>query len=97
MGGIMKRTKHSFLFSIIVTMFVFFCIMSIVKLQIEVNSQTAENQSLKEENEHIKYEIDQYNNDLETPKDKEYYEEKAREKLNLRLPEEIIFYNDLIN
>ncbi len=93
----MKRTKHSFLFSIIVTMFVFFCIMSIVKLQIEVNSQTAENQSLKEENEHIKYEIDQYNNDLETPKDKEYYEEKAREKLNLRLPEEIIFYNDLIN
>ena len=93
----MKRTKHSFLFSIIVTMFVFFCIMSIVKLQIEVNSQTAENQALKEENEHIKYEIDQYNNDLETPKDKEYYEEKAREKLNLRLPEEIIFYNDLIN
>ena len=93
----MKRTKHSFLFSIIVTMFVFFCIMSIVKLQIEVNSQTADNQSLKEENEHIKYEIDQYNNDLETPKDKEYYEEKAREKLNLRLPEEIIFYNDLIN
>lgn len=93
----MKRTKHSFLFSIIVTMFVFFCIMSIVKLQIEVNSLTAENQSLKEENEHIKYEIDQYNNDLETPKDKEYYEEKAREKLNLRLPEEIIFYNDLIN
>ena len=93
----MKRTKHSFLFSIIVTMFVFFCIMSIVKLQIEVNSQNAQNQSLKEENEHIKYEIDQYNNDLETPKDREYYEEKARDKLNLRLPEEIIFYNDLIN
>ncbi len=93
----MKRTKHSFLFSIIVTMFVFFCIMSIVKLQIEVNSQTAQNQSLKEENEHIRYEIDQYQNDLDTPKDKEYYEEKAREKLNLRLPEEIIFYNDLIN
>ena len=93
----MKRTKHSFLFSIIVTMFVFFCIMSIVKLQIEVNSQTAQNQALIEENEHIRYEIDQYNNDLENPKDREYYEEKAREKLNLRLPEEIIFYNDLIN
>ena len=32
----MKRTKHSFLLSIIVSMFVFFCVMSIVKLQIEI-------------------------------------------------------------
>ncbi len=93
----MKRTKHSFLFSIIVTMFVFFCIMSIIKLQIEVNSQNAQNQDLREEIDHLNYEIDQYGNDLENPKDREYYEEKAREKLNLRLPEEIIFYNDLIN
>ena len=93
----MKRSKHSFLFSIIVTMFVFFCIMSIIKLQIEVNSQNAQNQDLREEIDHLNYEIDQYGNDLENPKDREYYEEKAREKLNLRLPEEIIFYNDLIN
>jgi len=93
----MKRTKHSFLFSIIVSMFVFFCIMSIIKLQIEVNAQNSKNQTLKDEIEHISYEIDQYGNDLETPKDREYYEEKARDKLNLRLPEEIIFYNDLIN
>ena len=70
--------------------------MSIVKLQIEINTQTAENQALEEENEHIRYEIDQYNNDLDAPKDEDYYEKKARDKLNLRLPEEIIFYNDLI-
>ena len=93
----MKRTKHSFLFTVIVTMFVFFCVMSIVKLQIEINTQSAANQNLREENDHLKYEIDQFNNDLSAEKDDDYYEEKAREKLNLRLPEEIIFYNDLIN
>jgi len=71
--------------------------MSIVKLQIEINKQTSSNEAQREENEHIRYEIDRYQNDLASPKDDEYYEEKAREKLNLRLPEEIIFYNDLIN
>ncbi len=93
----MRRTKHSFLFSIIVAMFVLFCVMSIVKLQIDINTQSAANNVLREENDHIRYEIDEYKNDLDSPKDDEYYEEKAREKLNLRLPEEIIFYNDLIN
>ena len=93
----MRRTKHSFLFSVIVTMFVFLCVMSIVKLQIEINTQSSRNVALNEEIEHLKYEIDQFNNELSMPKDDEYYQEKAREKLNLRLPEEIIFYNDLIN
>ena len=93
----MKRTKHSFLFTVIVTMFVFFCVMSIVKLQIEINTQTAANRDIQAQNDHLRYEIDQYNNDLSAEKDDEYYEEKAGEKLNLRLPEEIIFYNDLIN
>jgi len=93
----MKKAKHSLIFNIIVIMFVFFCVMSIVKLQIEINKQSSQNEAQRAENEHIRYEIDQFNNDLASPKDDDYYEEKAREKLNLRLPEEIIFYNDLIN
>ena len=93
----MKRVKHSFIFTTIVVMFVFFCVMSIIKLQIEVNTRTLQNQTIKEEIEDIKYEIDEYNNDLSLEKDDDYYVKKGREKLNLRLPEEIIFYNDLIN
>ena len=93
----MKKNKHSLIFNLIVTMFVFLCVMTIVKLQIEINKQSAKNETQREENEQLRYEIDQYNNDLSSPKDDEYYEQKAREKLNLRLPEEIIFYNDLIN
>lgn len=93
----MRRSKHSLIFNIVVTMFVFLCVMSIVKLQIEINRQNVENEAIIKENQQIQYDIDQYKNDLNTPKDEAYYERKAREKLNLRLPEEIIFYNDLIN
>ena len=93
----MKRSRHSLLFNMIVVLFVFFCAMTIIKLQIEINAQSAKNDAQRLENEQLKYEIDEYKNDLATPKDDDYYEKKAREKLNLRLPEEIIFYNDLIN
>ena len=93
----MKKKKHSFIFNIIVTMFIFFCVMSIVKLEIEINKQSSQNQQLTEEIKKLEYEIDEYKNDLTVEKNDEYYEQKAREKLNLRLPEEIIFYNDLIN
>lgn len=93
----MKRRRHSFLLSIIVVMFVFFCVMTIIKLEIEINKQTDTNEALSEEIENLKYDNDELRNDLEAPKDDEYYEKKAREKLNRRLPEEIIFYNDLQN
>ena len=44
-----------------------------------------------------KDEIDRYENELSMPMDDEYIKDLARDKLNLRLPEEIIFYNDLID
>ena len=93
----MKKTRHSLLFNIIVVLFVFFCAMTIIKLQIEINAQGAKNNAQRQENDELRYEIDGYKDDLASPKDEGYYEKKAREKLNLRLPEEIIFYNDLIN
>ena len=93
----MKKTRHSLLFNVIVVLFVFFCAMTIIKLQIEINAQGAKNNAQRAENEELRYEIDGYKDDLASPKDDDYYEKKAREKLNLRLPEEIIFYNDLIN
>ncbi len=78
--------------------FVFFlCAFSIVKMQIETNRLENEKFELSQKNEEIQDEIDLLNRTLEQPKDEEYYESKAREKLNLRLPEEVVFYNDLVN
>ena len=90
-----KRT--GFIFNVVVALFAFFCILSVIKMQIEINRLKAEEELLIPEIQEIKDENDKYNNILNTPMDQDYYEEKAREKLNLRLPEEIIFYNDLIN
>jgi len=90
-----KRT--GFIFNVVVVLFAFFCALSVIKMQIEINRLKAEEELLIPEIQTIKDENDKYNNILNTPMDQDYYEEKAREKLNLRLPEEIIFYNDLIN
>lgn len=82
---------------IILALIVCFCAFFIVKMQIETNRLENEKYELERENEEIRDEIDLLNKTLDEPKDEEYYESKAREKLNLRLPEEVIFYNDLIN
>ncbi len=93
----MRRKRHSMIANVFLALLVVFSVITVVKLEVESNRQSAKNRALKEEIASLEYEIDSYKNDLDSPKDDEYYEEKARDKLNLRLPEEIIFYNDLIN
>lgn len=91
------KKRSSFIFNTVVVLFVLFCALTVIKMQIEINRLKSEEQILISENEALRDENDRYNSIISTPMDEEYYEEKAREKLNLRLPEEIIFYNDLIN
>lgn len=93
----MKRVSQSFLFKIVVIMFIFFCVLTVVKLQIEINEISYQKEEILLQNEKIQDQIDEINSNLSEPKDQAYYEDMARDKLNLRLPEEIIFYNDLIN
>lgn len=47
--------------------------------------------------EDVQGNIDELQNRLDTPFDKEYIIALAKEKLGYCLPDEIIFYNDLIN
>ena len=89
--------KGRFIVTTLMVLFVFLCAFSIVKMQFEINRLENEKIEIMARNEEISDEIDRLNNSLEKPKDDAYYESKAREKLNLRLPEEVIFYNDLIN
>ncbi len=92
----MKR-RGNFVLNLVIVLFAVFCVLSIVKMQIEINRLEAEEALLIPEIEEIRDENDRYKDILNTPMDQDYYQDKAREKLNLRLPEEIIFYNDLIN
>lgn len=79
--------------------FVAFIIMvvTLVGVQIEYNQLEEERDKLLLELEDIQGEVDELQNKLDTPFDEEYIIALAKEKLGYCLPEEIIFYNDLIN
>lgn len=72
------------------------CIISIVSLQFKYNSLKARRNALKEEIAAAQERVDVLQEALETPFDDDYVIKIAREKLNYRLPEEIVFYNDLV-
>ncbi len=72
-------------------------IVTLVTVQIEYNQLEEEQAALLENIDEIQGEVDELQNKLDTPFDAEYIIALAKEKLGYCLPEEIIFYNDLIN
>lgn len=93
----MKKPRTNFIFAVLIVAFVSFCLISIIKLNIASNEKYNQRDQLEQNIVRLRDEIDEYTYELDIPMDDEYIKDKAREKLNLRLPEEIIFYNDLIN
>lgn len=93
----MKKPRTNLIFAVLIVAFVSFCLISIIKLNIASNVKYNQRDQLQENIVALQDEIDEYTYELNIPMDDEYVKDKAREKLNLRLPEEIIFYNDLIN
>lgn len=76
-------------------MFIVFCTVTIVKMQFEFNSLKEDKAEIEDQIKAYELKIDELQARLEEDFDTEYIMRIAREKLNFRLPEEIIFYNDL--
>ena len=93
----MKKPRTNFIFAVLIVAFVSFCLLSIIKLNIASNEKYNEKAELESNITALKDEVDGYTYELDIPMDEDYIKEQARDKLNLRLPEEIVFYNDLIN
>ncbi len=72
-------------------------IVTLVSVQIRHNELTEERDRLNERIEEVQGNIDEIQNKLDTPFDNEYIIALAKEKLGYCLPDEIIFYNDLIS
>ena len=72
-----------------------FAVVSIVYLQLTINEERTKRDTLKAEVVALEEERDELKNQIDAPMDEEYIIDIAKEKLNLRLPEEIIFYNNL--
>ncbi len=93
----MNRIKDNVFFKLALCVLVVFCVVTIVTLQLRYNNLKQQRDVLLSEIEAANERIDAVEAALTTPFDHEYVIKIAREKLNLRLPEEIVFYNDLVD
>ena len=92
----MHRWKNSGFFRVMIFAMMIVGVVSIVKLQLEYNSLKVRRDALIMEIENTGERIEMLQSSLDMPFDDEYIIKIAREKLNLRLPEEIVYYNNLI-
>ena len=92
----MQKWKNSGFFRVLVFAMIIIGIVSVVKLQLEYNSLKVRRDALAAEIQATAERIEILETTLDAPFDDEYIIKIAREKLNLRLPEEIVYYNNLI-
>jgi len=88
--------KNNLFIRIAALVFFAFCLVTIIKQQFEFNSIKDEQTQLEEKIEEYADRIEALQEEIEKPFDEKYIKKYAREKLNYRMPEEILFYNDLI-
>lgn len=93
---VLHRWKNSGFFRVMIFAMMIVGVVSIVKLQLEYNSLKVRRDALITEIENTGERIEMLQSSLDMPFDDEYIIKIAREKLNLRLPEEIVYYNNLI-
>lgn len=79
-----------------VAVFMIAAVVLIVKLQFDANSLAAQRDQLQEEIIKNEEKLAELKNHLNSPFNEDYIIEVARKKLNMRLPEEIVFFNDLL-
>lgn len=75
--------------------FICFCAVSLIQISVQYNGMVGEQNELREKIDDCNDSIEQLSDQLARPFDDEYVKSVAREKLNYRMPDEIIFYNDL--
>ena len=90
------KFKMNFFVKVTIFIIICFCFILVVNLQFDLNELKKSNALLSKQIETYNDSIEQIAEQLEQPYDDEYVERVAREKLNYRMPNEIIYFNDLI-
>ncbi len=93
----MHGIRDNVFFKLAMVVLAVFCVVMIVTLQLRYNNLKQQRDAILAEIDAANERIDAVEAALDTPFDHEYVIKIAREKLNLRLPEEIVFYNDLVD
>lgn len=90
-----KKRVNVFTKAVIFT-FAVFCAVTIISQQLEFNELSEMHLGLERQIGDIKLQIEELEDNLARPFDSDYIAKIARTKLKYHMPEEIIFYNDLI-
>ncbi len=90
----MKKRSNIFVKSAVL-IFIVFCSVTIIKMQFEFNNLKQDKAEVESQIKNYELKIDELEARLNEEFDTDYIMRIARDKLNYRLPEEIIFYNDL--
>ncbi|MBQ2881185.1 MAG: cell division protein FtsL [Clostridia bacterium] len=93
----MKKRETGLFVRVAVFAFAVFAVITIVQLQLQYNAYKAERDALQAEVDNLIDEKEELENELSSFDNEDHIVDVAKDKLNLRLPEEIIFYNDLYN
>lgn len=91
----MRTKKTGLAVKIALTVFMVFCLVTIFKLKLELDALERERVEIQTQVDEARDYLRRLENRLSEKYDEEYIQKVAREKLNLVLPEEIIFYNDI--
>lgn len=89
------RKETSIFIKIAVFAAAVFAVVIMVRLQVKYNDYKIQKEQLQAEVDELHDKADELREIAESDSDRDYIVEIAKEKLNLRLPEEVIFYNDL--
>ena len=90
-----EAIMENIFFKIAMAVVAVFCVMSLFSTNAEADKLRAENDRLRETIAEYNEEIMSIENDLAAPIDDDYIIKVARRKLNMRLPEEIVFVTNV--
>ena len=90
----MNKVTRSFVVRCAALMFVAFCFFTIIRLQFKNNEVSGEIDELNVQIAEAEQNLAELKRQAEEPVDDEYIEDVARQELDLRHPDEFVFYND---
>lgn len=91
----MQRTKLNVFVKLAALFLAIVCVVVVVKLKIEVNELAEKKAAMEIQIAQTEEKVGELQNRLNTPFDRDFVASLAKEKLNLVMPDEVIFYNDL--
>ena len=91
----MEQIRNNPFIRITVAVLLLLAVVSVLVLRLELNDLKEQRAALSASIAELENSIEDLQNDLLSDPDKAYIISIAKEKLNLRLSEEIVFYNDI--